>query len=398
MTHLYWIDRAPSAEPVDSEAPERLGESMLTFARKIDPAIDVAVNEHGKPDAIYTDNDASTWLVYLEPAILLERRRGARAGEVHSRLLEKHEIDFLRVRHITDRAQRDSNWARVEMTIKYGHVLRVMRHLIQVVPEGSFPAFREGYWSGFLSVPASPSTALRFGHPSGIDGSVVVWVDGEGPANGQLRQGDLLLGRTPCPEVLLAEPENKEACSLVDVVRGGERIGARIESERWPLLPSLRLLFEPEENAHAVVVTVNAPSGEPRFVPYLMVTPALLELQDSEDSLAWILGHELAHLLEEHHIQRGVTLDDFLGFMSTLAQDPRSATAAAARQFTTSYSQRLELEADRLGARLAYRAGYDPLAAIPFLERREPYRAGYPTARLRIEQIRAAIEEEDARR
>ncbi|MHC4228791.1 MAG: M48 family metallopeptidase [Planctomycetota bacterium] len=106
---------------------------------------------------------------------------------------------------------------------------------------------------------------------------------------------------------------------------------------------------------------------------FIFVTKSLVELcRRDPDELAFILGHEMSHLIRGHAMNRVVS---------------NSAIAAASRaapirgllsgwlrkvgvQFLEStYSQELESEADKLGVRLTMAAGYDPQACVQLLGR-----------------------------
>lgn len=137
---------------------------------------------------------------------------------------------------------------------------------------------------------------------------------------------------------------------------------------------------------------------------FVFVSRSIVDLcQGSRDELAYVLGHEMGHIISGHAIERIVT---------------NSAVSAASRtapvrgllggwlrrvgvQFLeTAYSRDRELEADRLGVRLARAAGYDPEASIRLLGRLAELKAAagekglgeyfstHPTFELRIRSIR----------
>jgi predicted Zn-dependent protease len=103
-----------------------------------------------------------------------------------------------------------------------------------------------------------------------------------------------------------------------------------------------------------------------------------LELTD--DELAAVMGHEIAHALREHGREKasqsvGVGLVAALGGMigayygldAGIGQDLVGAAGDLA--FMRPNSRGMEQEADRIGVELAARAGYDPRAAISLWEK-----------------------------
>ncbi len=100
-------------------------------------------------------------------------------------------------------------------------------------------------------------------------------------------------------------------------------------------------------------------------------TGLLLKIDPTDDELAQVMGHEIAHALANHTAERmsvamasqagvlaaGILLDQSAGTI---------ATAAAAAQVAVNLpnSRTAETEADRIGIELAAKAGFDPRAAI----------------------------------
>ena len=120
-----------------------------------------------------------------------------------------------------------------------------------------------------------------------------------------------------------------------------------------------------EPNAFAL------PGGE-RFV-----SRSLLELIGGErDPLAFILGHEMAHVIKRHPMDR--VLSD--AALSSAARTVRLGgvagqavggwvTGKGVELMRSAYSRERELAADQLGARLARAAGFDPAGAVHLMER-----------------------------
>jgi tetratricopeptide (TPR) repeat protein len=85
----------------------------------------------------------------------------------------------------------------------------------------------------------------------------------------------------------------------------------------------------------------------------------LVELARSDDNgLAFVLAHEVAHLVRDHH--------GILGSLGVLGAGGTSGRAPASAEQARAY-QAIELEADRLGALFSALAGYEARAAIPLL-------------------------------
>jgi predicted Zn-dependent protease len=142
----------------------------------------------------------------------------------------------------------------------------------------------------------------------------------------------------------------------------------------------------PEVNAFAL------PGG------YIYVSRALLALTNSEDELANVIGHELAHVAARHAAQRetravGVGLLSMLGAIAAGALGGADAAQVAGQigqvagaGLIASYSRDQEREADQLGQELCARAGWNPGAMAGFLralerqsqlERGGPQRPGF---------------------
>ena len=103
-----------------------------------------------------------------------------------------------------------------------------------------------------------------------------------------------------------------------------------------------------------------------------MVSSGMMEFLRSDDELALILGHELAHITQGH-VSRGATNNALLSIGSTLASAvfPGAGLAAGmvVQLFLNHFNQDQELEADRVGLRYAAAAGYDPQAGEAVMRR-----------------------------
>ena len=111
---------------------------------------------------------------------------------------------------------------------------------------------------------------------------------------------------------------------------------------------------------------------------YILVTLGLYQLLDNEAQLAGVLAHEIAHVVEQHHLS---ALEDnlkaeILGDIAVLAAASESPEKAArANQvvnagvqiYASGLDQDLEFDADLRGVVIAARAGYDPFALLEVL-------------------------------
>ena len=104
----------------------------------------------------------------------------------------------------------------------------------------------------------------------------------------------------------------------------------------------------------------------------MVVYSGLVErLRLTDDELAAIMGHEIAHSLREHARER-VSQEMASGLLVGIAgaalglgeMGQQLANAVAQVTFTLPHSRAHETEADRLGVELAARAGFAPHAAV----------------------------------
>jgi len=162
---------------------------------------------------------------------------------------------------------------------------------------------------------------------------------------------------------------------------------------------SRRFSFEtvkgPEPNAFAL------PGG------FIFVTQSLIELcRYNQDEIACILGHEMAHTIRGHAMNRIVSNSAIA--VASRAAPIRGVLSGWLRkvgvQFLESaYSKDLESEADRLGVRLVVAAGYEPSACVQLFSRlaelNSPpgqfdlgsYFSSHPPFNVRIENIKRQL-------
>ncbi len=138
-----------------------------------------------------------------------------------------------------------------------------------------------------------------------------------------------------------------------------------------------RLLEAVRQSPSAPPVQFILAAGEPTInagATYgkVMVSSGMMEFLRSDDELALILGHELAHITQGH-VSRGATNTALLSIGSSLASAvfPGAGLAAGmlGQLFLNHFNQDQELEADRVGLRYAANAGYDPRAGEAVMRR-----------------------------
>ena len=174
------------------------------------------------------------------------------------------------------------------------------------------------------------------------------------------------MGAEAYPEIL-AEQGVVAAGPQVDRVRQvGDRLAAAA-SRRFPQSSAgmdwaFTVVDEPTVNAWAL------PGGK------CGVNMGLLEFVESDDELAVVVGHEIAHALASHGAER-LSRDAVAGILAELALgeiDPGLRFAieqAYGVGVSLPFSRDHEREADRLGLFLAAEAGYDPRAAVSLWRR-----------------------------
>ncbi|MDP1674511.1 MAG: M48 family metallopeptidase [Burkholderiales bacterium] len=131
------------------------------------------------------------------------------------------------------------------------------------------------------------------------------------------------------------------------------------------------------------------------------------QLNLSDDEIAVIMGHEIAHALREHsreQVSQAVAAETAIGLGAALlglGGGAANLTGAAYQALVaTRFSRNHETEADRIGLELSARAGYDPRAGITLWKKmlsanqggRPPeFLSTHPAEANRIQQIEALL-------
>lgn len=157
------------------------------------------------------------------------------------------------------------------------------------------------------------------------------------------------------------------------------------------------ILGSPEINAFAL------PGG------FIFTTTVLLDFcQKNEAEVAFILGHEMGHVIKGHALERMVA-NSLIGIISSIG--PGGGVVGSltkktlARLLSTSYSRDQELEADWFGIRIMDAAGYNPHTALLLIDRMknrkqddqvfrlEKYFSSHPEFELRLQNLKRFWEE-----
>lgn len=141
------------------------------------------------------------------------------------------------------------------------------------------------------------------------------------------------------------------------------------------------------------------------------VNRGLVEAARTEAQVAGVLAHEIAHVAQRHaaqQISKGIVANGLLGLLGAIlgnAGGARTAQASAqvlAGGYMMKFSRDDEREADRVGAEILRRAGWDPRGILEFMqilrerEGRDPssvevFLSSHPSPAERVQQLRAQL-------
>ena len=205
--------------------------------------------------------------------------------------------------------------------------------------------------------------AIKKGSEQDVEAVGTRKIGGRGVKNWYSTNWELSVGREYSMEV------EKTSHLVTDpvVVEYVNRSGQKLVKNSDAKIPfTIKVLDTDEINAMAL------PGG------YFYVDSGLILACDSEDELAGVMAHEIAHVAA-HHAARAMTK---LGYMQ-LASVPMVVVAAGswvgygvyeAAQVAMplsflEFSREYETEADYLGIQYMYRAGYDPQGMVTIFEK-----------------------------
>lgn len=175
------------------------------------------------------------------------------------------------------------------------------------------------------------------------------------------REHEVEIGRNVMSGLLGAAPLVDDPTLQQYVNRVGRWVA--LQSSRPQLPWTFGVIDSPNVNAFA------APGG------YIVLTIGLYQLFENESQLAGVLAHEISHVIEKHHLDalRKTSQGNLLGELAVHATDRdqrehmRRLVNSGVQIYARGLDQRYEFGADRHGAVLAARAGYDPFAILDVL-------------------------------
>ena len=107
---------------------------------------------------------------------------------------------------------------------------------------------------------------------------------------------------------------------------------------------------------------------------YVYIFKDMVEDMKSDDELAAVLAHEIGHVVARHSIKKlqtaiGMAGLQLLGAVSRTDARTKNDSYTAITELMMAYSREAELEADKLSVVYMKKAGFDPRAAVTFMDR-----------------------------
>ena len=179
--------------------------------------------------------------------------------------------------------------------------------------------------------------------------------------------------------------------------RVGTKLLEAADTKGMPWKFSFDVIESPSLNAFAIV-------GGPVFF-----YTGLLEKMKTEDELAGVLGHEIAHVLRQHSarqnadaLRRELGLSILLGLTNANQEAVIAASAANMVLLDRPFSRRHETEADDDGFVLMAKAGYNPQGLADFFRtlgkqsgsRSPEWLSTHPSDNRRVQRIEDRIAKE----
>lgn len=174
------------------------------------------------------------------------------------------------------------------------------------------------------------------------------------------REDEIAVGRNVTGTILGAAPLVNDAQLQQYVNKVGRWVAS--QSERADLPWHFGVIDSNDVNAFA------APGG------YVLITKGLYLRLTSEAQLAGVLGHEIAHVVQKHHLkvmQKQALLDAGTSFLKEKISKNKltqRAVSTGAEISARNLDKSAEFEADSMGTVLAARAGYEAYGLAEVLQ------------------------------
>ena len=174
---------------------------------------------------------------------------------------------------------------------------------------------------------------------------------------------EIAIGREAQSQISSQTPQVRDRQVATYIERIGRSLAARAEGPRYPY--TFDVANYREVNAFAL------PGGP------VWVHRGAIEIAESESQLAGVLAHEVAHISQRHaadQLTKSVAANFGLSLLGALLGNSGGANAAQiAARFATGgaflkFSRDHEREADRVGARIMHRAGWDARGMVEFMQ------------------------------
>ena len=186
----------------------------------------------------------------------------------------------------------------------------------------------------------------------------------------------------------------------IEILRGNQNLNFSTKMGQFPINIPIMMVDAQEVNAGT--------DGK-----MIVVTYGLVNFAKSDDEIAFVVGHELAHAVRGHvaKVQGGQILALIAALALGIAVESRSPGSGSTVMrgvgdigniFTASYSRDLEREADYFGTKFVYYSGYDVNTCATVEERFaieipatmiKNYLSTHPSSPERVARVRKIIEE-----
>jgi predicted Zn-dependent protease len=212
-----------------------------------------------------------------------------------------------------------------------------------------------------------------------------------------------------------AQPQTKSEREageeIVAVYLGAAPLTQNVNLNRYVSLVGTRVASKSDRSALTWTFGVLASGSVNAFSApggYILVTVGLLRMLDTEDELAAVLAHEVAHVVRQHHWkiiqkqqQASALVAKMQGNMKTSNELFTDMNSLFSDMMTRGLDKSAEFEADRDAMILAANAGYDCTAIFSLLSKLEGLKGSsessslifqtHPSPAQRMDELSSAV-------